>query len=179
MSTTAAPHPRSHPLSRAGASIPSSRSWAGWAVTALNVLAAVNSSWFFLAILGTGVVGWLMMNSCAPSIALFAAGFLLARPVLMVAGAVMMFRYGTLGLFFFGWDGPNLFAQAGHVLMTLGVVFVTWDVIRSRRHRALALGTALGLAVLAPYMVAQYLYFEAHPGLLEQLFAGSFGAPGE
>ena len=175
MATTTAPHPHA-----ATASLVSSvhRGWAGWTVTALNVLAALNSSWFFLAILGTGVVGWLMMNSCAPSIALFAVGFLLARSVVMVAGAVMMFRYGTLGLFFFGWQGPNLIAQVSHVLMTLAVLYVAGDVVRSRRFRALGLGIALGLAVLVPYMTTQYLYFEAHPGLLEQLFAGSFGAPG-
>ena len=35
------------------------------------------------------------------------------------------------------------------------------------------------LVVLVPYMLAQHTYFEAHPGLLEQLFAGSFGAPSE
>jgi hypothetical protein len=148
-------------------------------VTSLNVLAALNSSWFFLAVLGTGLTGWLMMNSCAPSIALFAAGFLLARPTLMLAGAVMMFRYGTLGLFFFGWEGPNLIAQASHVLMTLAVLYVVEDVLRARRLRALGAGLALGLVVLLPYMLAQHLYFEAHPGLLEQLFAGSFGLPGE
>jgi len=62
--------------------------------------------------------------------------------------------------------------------MTLAVLYVAWDVVRSRRFRALGPGIGLGLAVLVPYMTAQYLYFEAHPGLLEQLFAGSFGAPG-
>jgi hypothetical protein len=175
MSTTTAPHPQSAAASHTGASVPSfHRGWGGWTVTALNALAALNSSWFFLVFLGTGIWGWLMMNSCAPSIALFAAGFFLARPVLMVAGAVMMCRYGTLGLFFFGWQGPNLFAQASHVLMTLAVLYVARDVVRSRRYRALGLGVALGLAVLLPYMVAQHLYFEAHPALLEQLFAGSF-----
>jgi hypothetical protein len=176
MSASTAPHPRSHTPSRCEISDPFPRSRAGWVVTSLSVLAALNSSWFLLAVLGTGVVGWLMMNSCAPSIALFAAGFLLARPVLMVAGAVMMFRYGTLGLFLFGWQGPNLFAQVSHVLMTLAVLYVAWDGVRSRRFRALGLGLALGLAVLVPYMVAQHLYFEAHPGLLEQLFAGSFAS---
>jgi hypothetical protein len=178
MSTTAAPHTESTILPDAETPSPPLRRGAtGWIVTALNALAAVSSSHFFLAVLGAGVAGWLMMNSCAPSIALFAAGFVLARPVLMVAGAVMMFRYGTLGLFFFGWQGPNLIAQVSHVLMTLAVAYVAWEVVRSRRFRALGLGTALGLAVLVPYMLAQHAYFEAHPGLLEQLFAGSLGAP--
>ncbi len=67
-------------------------------VAVLNLLAAVNSTWFLLGVLGS--------------------------PVVMVAAAVLMFRYGTLGLFFFGWDGPNLFAQAGHILMIVAVVYV-------------------------------------------------------
>jgi hypothetical protein len=178
MSTTTASHPNAaRPFAR-DRSFPFHRGWGGWTLASLNVLAALNSSWFFLAVLGTGVEGWLMMNSCAPSIALFASGFLLARPILTVAGAVMMLRYGTLGLFVFGWQGPNLFAQGSHVLMTLAVLYVAGDLIRARRSRALALGTALGLAVLLPYMLAQHLYFTAHPGLLEQLFSGSFGVPG-
>ena len=170
MSTTAA---HAEPMPRPEVSLPR-RGVVGWIVTVLNILSAASSSHFFLSVLGVGVWGWLMMNSCAPSIALFAAGFLLARPTLMVAGAVMMFRYGTLGLFFFGWEGPNLVAQAGHVLMTLAVLYVATDVVRRRRLRELGLGLALGLAVLVPYMVAQHLYFQAHPGLLEQLFSGVY-----
>jgi hypothetical protein len=164
-------------MSRPEVSLPR-RGVGGWIVTVLNILSAASSTHFFLAVLGVGVWGWLMMNSCAPSIALFVAGFLLRRPVLMVAGAVMMFRYGTLGLFLFGWEGPNLVAQAGHVLMTLAVLYVATDVVRHRRFRALGLGLALGLAVLVPYMVAQHLYFQAHPGLLERLFSGAYVAPG-
>jgi hypothetical protein len=157
---------------------PFRRSRTGWVVTALNLLAAASSTHFFLGVLGTGVAGWLMMNSCAPSIAVFTAGFLLARPTLMVAGAVMMFRYGTLGLFLFGWDGPNLVAQASHGLMTLAVLYVIADVVSGRRFAALGRGAGLGLALLVPYMVAQHLYFGAHPGLLEQLFSGSFTVAG-
>jgi hypothetical protein len=178
VSTNAAPHPQPTTLPLAeGSAPPFRRGVAGWIVTALNTLAAVSSSHFFLVTLGAGALGWLMMNSCAPSIALFVAGFVLARPILMVAGSVLMFRYGTLGLFLFGWDGPGLVAQVSHVLMTLAVLYVAADVVGSRRYRALGIGTAVGLAVLVPYMLAQHAYFEAHPGLLEQLFAGSFGAP--
>jgi hypothetical protein len=144
----------------------------GWLVAGLNLLAALNSTWFFVAVMGSGVIGWLMMNSCAPSVFLFVAGFLLASPIVMIAAAVLMFRYGTLGLFFFGWEGTNLFAQAGHVLMTLAVVYVAIDCFRHRRLAALGKGLAIGLLLLVPYMVAQSAWFEAHPDLLEQLFKG-------
>jgi len=148
------------------------RGAAGWVVAVLNLVAALNSTWFFLGVLGSGLLGWLMMNSCAPSIFLFLAGFLLGSPVVLVAAAVLMFRYGTLGLFFFGWDGPNLFAQAGHILMTLAVVYVAAVCLRPVRRAAIARGVAVGLALLVPYMLAQSAWFAAHPGLLERLFQG-------
>lgn len=146
----------------------------GWILTSLNLLAALNASYFFMARLGSGLVGWLMMNTCSPSIALFTAGYLARRRSVMVAGAVMMARYGTGGLFVFGWSGPNLFAQVGHILMTLAVAFVTVDVIRNRRWRDLAAGALLGIAILAPLTLLQGWWFEAHPGLLEQLFSGRY-----
>jgi hypothetical protein len=153
-----------HPSFRRGAG--------GWLVASLNLLAALNSTWFFLAVLGSGIVGWLMMNSCAPSVFLFVAGFLLGSPVTMVAAGVLMFRYGTLGLFFFGWDGPNLFAQAGHVLMTIAVAYVAAVCLRRGRWTTFGKGLAIGLALLAPYMLAQSAWFAAHPGMLERLFQG-------
>ncbi len=78
-----------------------------------------------------------------------------------------------------GSTAAALVAQASHVLMTLAVLYVAGDVARARRYRALRAGIALGLAVLVPYTLAQHLYFEAHPGLLDELFAGSFEVPGE
>lgn len=149
------------------------RSAAGWVLVALNTLAALNSAWFFLGMLKTDAIGWLMMNTCAPSIALFVVGFLLSSPVVMVAASVMMFRYGTLGLFVFGWDGYNLVPQAGHILMTLAVIYVAMEVVRHRRWRALGLGLGLGLAILVPTMIVQGMWFGAHPGLLEKLFSGN------
>jgi hypothetical protein len=146
----------------------------GWILTSLNLLAALNASYFFVARLGSGLVGWLMMNTCSPSIALFAAGYLARRRSLMVAGALMMARYGTGGLLVFGWSGPNLFAQVGHILMTLAVALVAVDVVRNRRWRDLAVGTALGVAILVPLTLLQGWWFEAHPGLLEQLFSGAY-----
>ncbi|MCL6613622.1 MAG: hypothetical protein K6U03_03200 [Firmicutes bacterium] len=131
------------------------RSVFGWIIALLNGLAAINSTVVFLVVLRTGVTGWLMMNSCAPSVILFLIGFLLGSRILMTAAAVMMFRYGTLGLFVFSWSGPNIAAQIGHILMTLAVIYVAVDLVRHRRWRELGLGVALGVAVLIPYMDAQ------------------------
>jgi hypothetical protein len=69
----------------------------GWIVMGITLLTGLNSTWFFLGRLRVGLTGWLMLNSCAPSIFLFAVGYLLRSPLLMAAGALWMFRYGTLG----------------------------------------------------------------------------------
>jgi hypothetical protein len=149
------------------------RDLAGWAIAGLNLLAALNSTYFFLGSLRSGVVGWLMMNSCAPSILLFVIGFVARSPLVMVAAALMMFRYGTLGLFIFRWDGYNIIAQIGHLLMTVGVIYVGVRVVRARAWRALALGAALGAAILVAYAIAQGAWFTTHPDMIEALFEGT------
>ena len=154
------------------------RNLAGWVLVVLNTLMAIMSANFFLGMLKTDVAGWLMMNTCAPSIALFVVGFLLGSPMLMIAASAMMFRYGTLGLFVFGWSGGNLFAQAGHVLMTLAVIYVVADVIRNRRWKTLSLGLLLGMVILFPLETVQTMYFIANPGMAQKLFSGTLMPPG-
>jgi hypothetical protein len=149
----------------------------GWALAALNALAAANSTYAFLVLLKVGVVGWLMMNTCAPGIALFVLGYALASPVILSAAAVTMLRYGTAGLFVFNWAGSNLIAQIGHILMTLAVVYVGYRLIRERRWREIAIGIGVGAALLVALVFAQNAWFSAHPGMLEILFSGNYGPP--
>ena len=155
------------------------RNVAGWILAVLNTLMALNSANFFLGMLKTDVVGWLRMNTCAPSIALFVIGFVLGSPVVMLAASVMMFRYGTLGLFVFGWSGGNLFAQAGHILMTLAVVYVVVDVIRNRRWKTLGLGLLLGIAILFLLETVQTKWIIANPAMAQKLFSGNLMPPGQ
>ncbi|MBN1992968.1 MAG: hypothetical protein JW953_09705 [Anaerolineae bacterium] len=148
----------------------------GWVLVVFNVLLAFNSTFVFLTVLNTGPAGWLMLNTCAPSIFLFAAGFLLGSPVVMAAAAVLMFRYGTLGLLVFTWDGYNLIAQVGHILMTLAVIHLIVNLVRQRLWKTLLLGLAWGLAILIPLMMVQGAWLNAHPGIVEQLFSGNYTA---
>jgi uncharacterized membrane protein len=157
------------------AEAPFKRNKTGWVITILNILMALNSTFVFLGLLKVGLDGWLMMNSCAPSIALFVAGFLLESPILMIASSVLMFRYGTLGLFVFSWSGTNLIAQVGHILMTIAVLYTLVDLLRNRRWKSLGLGLLLGAAILIPYLIAQERWFAARPGMLENLFSGDYG----
>ena len=90
-----------------------------------------------------------------------------------------MSRYGTGGLFTFGWHRDNLIRQIGHILMTLAVIHVIVSMVRRRAWRTLALGTALGVATLIPFTMAQTSWFNAHPEMLEMLFSGNWSCPGQ
>ena len=149
------------------------RNAAGWLLVVLNTLMAITGANFFLGMLKTDVGSWLMMNTCAPSIALFVIGFLIGSPVVMIAASTMMFRYGTLSLFVFSWSGGNLIAQAGHSLMTLAVVYVATDVVRHRRCKTLGLGLSLGIVILFPLETVQSLWLIAHPEMAVKLFSGN------
>ena len=153
------------------------RNRAGWVLVVLNTLMAINSANFFLGMLKTDVTGWLMMNTCAPSIALFVVGFLLGSPMLMIAASALMFRYGTLGLFVFSWSGGNLIGQVAHILMTLAVIYVLVDVARNKRWKALGLGVLLGIAILIPLTVVQTMWINANPEMVEKLFSGNLTLP--
>jgi hypothetical protein len=153
---------------------PFKRGVLGWIVTVLNALAAINASFVFLVQMKAGVLGWLMMNTCTPSIVLYLAGFLIGSPAIMAAGSVLMFRYGTLGLFAFSWDGYNIIAQVGHLLMTTAVILTAVDIVRHRRWRQLWIGLGIGAVLVVVLAIAQNAYFAAHPGLLEALFSGTY-----
>jgi hypothetical protein len=162
------------PAGASSVAIPFCRTWPGWTLAALNAFAAINSTWFFLGMLKTGFEGWLMMNSCVPSQAVWRLGFALGSPLLMVAGSVMLIGWGTLGLFVFSWSGANLIAQASHILMTLAALYTLLDVLRFRRWRALCFGLLLGLALYIPYRWVQSAWWNARPGLLEQFYNGKY-----
>lgn len=146
----------------------------GWIIAGLTLLTAVNSTFYFLGMMKSGIAGWLMMNSCAPSILIFFVGFLLRNPTVMIAGTVWMLRYGTAGLFVFGWKGPNLIAQIGHLFMTVASVYAIIETVRQKMWSAILVGSLLGIGTLLPFMAIQNGWFARHPGLLQRLFNGTY-----
>ncbi len=153
------------------------RSRTGWIIMSVNLLLSINSAWFFLGMMKTSVPAWLMLNSCAPSIYLFVIGYLFCSSLLITAAAVMMFRWGFLGMFFFSWSGPNLIAQISHIAMTIAVIYVVYVILKQKKIKSLAAGLILGAVITTSYSVVQNSWFEARPGYLEQFFQGQAKLP--
>lgn len=149
------------------------RSWPGWVIVVLNGLLGIMAANFFLGMMKVSIPEWLLMNTCVPSQILFMIGFLIASPAVMLAGALAMFYYGTLGLLTFSWTGGNLFAQAGHICMTLAVVYTVWEAVRNKRWKSWAAGMTLGFAFWIPFNLSQFFFFIDNPELAKDLFSGS------
>ena len=143
----------------------------GWILVILNLLMATNSTLYFTTQLKAGLDGWLAMNSCAPSIFIFVLGYIIRNCSVMAVGTGLMFRFGTLGLFVFGWEGMNLIPQAGHILMTLAVIYFMVKMINLRSGREFIV-TAF-VVVLMLYAEWQWKWFGRHPGILDALMKGT------
>jgi hypothetical protein len=157
---------------------PFRRTWPGWVIVALNVLLGIMSANFFLGMMKVGVSEWLLMNTCVPSQLLFLLGFLIGCPVVMLAGSMVMFYYGTLGMLTFSWSSGNLFAQAGHICMTLAVIYTVVEAIRQKRWKSWAAGLTFGFLFWIPFNINQFFYFVANPDLAKDLFSGNLIPPG-
>jgi len=142
----------------------------GWWLVGLNLAMAVNSTIFFTTQLKSGLDGWLAMNSCAPSIFIFCLGYFIRSRAVMAVGAGLMFRYGTLGLFIFGWTGMNIIPQVGHILMTLAVIYFFVKMVRSKEWDAIVV--CAFVAGLMLYAEWQWNWFGDRPQVLDGLFRG-------
>ncbi len=99
--------------------------WIMLVVVVLNILAALNSTYFFLCRAKTSVRDWLGFNCCAPAIFLFALGYFVDCRALSALALPFMTFFGVGGLFVFEWKGVHLISQVGHTLMTMAIV-LTW-----------------------------------------------------
>ena len=142
----------------------------GWWLVGLNLAAAANSTMYFTTQLEAGIAGWLAMNSCAPSIFIFSLGYIIGCRIVMAVGAGLLLRYGTLGLFVFGWKGMNIVPQVGHVLMTLALIYFVVKMIRLRGWGELFVCAAV--PALLFYAGWQGNWLADHPRVFEGLFRG-------
>jgi hypothetical protein len=133
----------------------------------LLLLATIQSTFFFLAVMKVKFIEWIVFNACAPSNITFLIGFVLYlllkdRTVLHMA-ILPMFFFGVLGLFVFPWNGVNIIPQIGHMLMTLNIGWAVFVTLNTHDYKAATIGMILGIVVFSVFIGFQQQYVATHP----------------
>ena len=138
-----------------------------WILIILNSLMLFISSYNFLIKHKMNINEWLIVNPSFVFTLIMIIAILLNSRILMSISIPGVFYYGTLGLFLFSWEGPILIAQIGHILMTLGILYMLASIISKFAFIRFALGFFIGLALLIPLIFYQTDYFKKKPEILK------------
>ncbi len=142
----------------------------GLVIAILNVLAIINGMFYFFGMAGFTITEWFFFNICAPSTAIFLTGFFFRKTWLMAAAIPFMGFFGFGGLFFFGWNGTALIAQAGHILMTAAIIYTIFTAITDHKNlRASAAGLIAGIILFAIFIPVHQDYIRNRPDLIKKL----------
>lgn len=146
----------------------------GIIIVLFNIINVLNSSWFFLGMAKFPVIAWLAFNACAPSVALYLAGFFSGKDWLMAASLPFMLFFGTCGIFIFGWSGTAIYAQIGHIAMTMASAWIITKIIMEKKLKTSAAGIIGGIFVFALILPVQQNYVESHPEYIKKLGDSTF-----
>ena len=146
----------------------------GILIALFNIINVLNSSWFFLGMTKFPVNAWLAFNACAPSVALYLAGYFSGKDLLMAASLPFMLFFGTGGLFVFGWSGTAIYAQIGHMAMTMASLWIITKIITEKKVKVSAPGVIVGIVVFAFILPVQQNYVKSHPEYLKKLDDSTF-----
>lgn len=162
------PYP-SQAAARAASTRHRRRLYAGALLAALNLLNVGIAASYFLFIERLGLVDWLSVNACTPSILLFLLGVWRRNRLLTGFAVPFLLFFGTGGLFLFPWDAAGAVPQVSHVVMTLSILWVAWDAAAEKEVRRALLGAAAGVVVLVPVFKAASDHQAANPRLYDLL----------
>jgi len=146
----------------------------GMAIAAINVVNVINSTWFFLGMAHFPAEAWLVFNACAPSVMLYLAGYFFKSSRIMASALPFLLFFGTGGLFVFGWTGTAIYAQIGHIAMTLATVWILMKIFMEKSYRFSVAGLAAGIIAFAVVLPVQQKYVKTHPEYLKKLGDSTF-----
>jgi hypothetical protein len=146
----------------------------GRIIAVLNLLNIMNSTWFFLKMAQFPPAAWLAFNACAPSVLLYLTGFVLKKDYVMSAALPFLLFFGTGGLFVFGWSGTSIYAQIGHISMTLAAVWIITKLLVKRKLFFPAAGFCAGIIVFVLIFPLQQGYVKSHPEYIKKLGDAKF-----
>ncbi len=147
---------------------------AGAFIAGFNIINVVNSTWFFLGMAHFPPEAWLAFNACAPSVALYLTGYFLKKDYIMTASLPFLIFFGTGGLFVFGWSGTSLYAQAGHIAMTLASLWIIAKLFSGKKFKVPAYGFLIGLLIFSFLLPVQQRYVMSHDEYIKMLGDATF-----
>ena len=129
-------------------------------------LATFQSTVYFLGKLKVGFIQWIIFNACAPSNITFIIGFIIflisGRRIIMYMAILPMFFFGFLGMFVFSWKGMNIIPQIGHIIMTLNIIWIVINMIKTCDYKQGAIGMLLGIVIFSVFIGFQQNYVANH-----------------
>jgi hypothetical protein len=139
----------------------------------LNLVMAILSTNFFLNMLKFSIYEWVCSNICAPTIYILSIGYFLNNPFFINMSLILLFRYGTLGLYIFTWSLKNLMPQLSHILMTLALLVLVKKILVGKLKLSI-MGLISGLILMFVVSSMQNEFFLQNPQKLEDLFNGNY-----
>lgn len=141
----------------------------GVAIAVLNLLASLNSTWFFLGMAKVSIVEWMFFNACAPAVILYLIGYVTRNKIIQAMAIPALAFFGTGGLFVFGWRGGELFAQASHIFMTLAVVWLIYGIFKDNSFKEATLGFILASFLVNGFITIDQRYAYKHWERLQEI----------
>lgn len=140
----------------------------GWVIATLNMIMMILSAYFYLIMVEFPITAWFFFNICFFSTLIFLIGFFLKNKVIMSASIPFLAYFGTRGMFIYSWQGMMIIAQITHIFMTLAIVYIIFESIKSKEWRKLIIGFIIGLVIFLIFLPMHQNYIEFHPEFLEQ-----------
>jgi hypothetical protein len=141
----------------------------GIIIAILNLLASLNSTWFFLGMAKVSFVEWIFFNACAPMVFLCLAGYFTRNKIIQSLSIPGLTFFGTGGLFVFGWSGGGLIAQAGHLLMTAAVIWMIYSIFKDKSYKEATIGFVLASFLISGFIAIDQRYVYEHWDRFEEV----------
>ena len=99
----------------------------------------------------------------------FLIGYFTDKKYLMAASLPFLFFFGVGGLFVFGWIETSIFAQIGHILMTIAASYAIFIIVIEKKFKEGLIGFCSGLILFLMILPLQQNYVKDHPEYLKKL----------
>ncbi len=138
----------------------------GIVLAALILIVTAMSSMFFLFELKLSLIQWVAFNSCSViniiSLICFCLFVFGNKPSALAFTILPAFYLGTLSMFVLPWNQDMLMAHAGHIFMSLHIIWVIGVLIKNQLYKAMGIGLLVGILVFSPFIAWEQQYQQLH-----------------